>query len=67
MATIDSRTAPVPPRSSGPVNNNAQGWGVAGAVIVLALLANAFIFYVHKRTWKNPVDPTNVSAPAVAH
>ena len=66
MATTDS-TAPVTHRSTGPVNNNSQGWGVAAAVIVLAILVNAWIFWVHKSTWKNPVDPTNVSAPAAAH
>ena len=67
MATPASRPAPVAPASTGRVNNNSQGWGVAAAVIVLAIVVNAFIFWVHKSTWKNPVDPTNVSAPAAAH
>ena len=67
MATTDTRTAPATHASTGRVNNNSQGWGVAAAVIVLAIVANAFIFWVHKSTWKDPVDPTNVSAPAAAH
>ena len=66
MATTDSRTAHVTQRSTGRVNNNSQGWGIAGAVIMLAILVNAWIFWVHKSTWKNPVDPTNVTSPAAA-
>ena len=48
------------------VNNNAQGWGIAALVILLAIVTNAFIYVVHKRTFKAPTDPTNVTAPAEA-
>ena len=47
--------------STGRVNNNAQGWGVAAFIVVLAILSNIFIYSVHKKTWKNPVDPTYVN------
>ena len=46
------------------VNNTAQGWGIAGLVILLAIISNAFIYVVHKKTFKAPTDPTNVTAPA---
>ena len=56
--TRGARTA-----STGKVNNNAQGWGVAAFIVVLAILSNLFIYTVHKRTYKNPIDPTYVNAP----
>ena len=34
--------------------------------ISLAILANAFIYVVHKNTYKSPTDPTNVTAPQEA-
>ena len=48
------------------VNNTAQGWGIAGLVILLAIISNAFIYVVHKKTFKAPTDPTNVTAPATS-
>lgn len=40
-----------------PVNNNAQGWGVAAFIIVLALLLIAGAAYIHNETWCDPRDP----------
>ena len=52
---------------TGRVNNTAQGWGIAGLVIALAIAANAFIYLVHKATYKHPSDPTYITTPAAQH
>lgn len=49
------------------VNNNAQGWGIAGLVIALAIAANAFIYFVHKATYKHPTDPTYITGAPAQH
>ena len=50
--------------STGKVNNNAQGWGVVAFIVALAILSNLFIYTVHKRTYKPPIDPTYVDTPS---
>ena len=57
------QTTRVTSSSTGKVNNNAQGWGVAAFIVVLAILSNLFIYSVHKRTYKAPTDPTYVDTP----
>ena len=59
MAVQTTRVA----SSTGKVNNNAQGWGVAAFIVVLAIISNIFIYTVHKKTYKAPTDPTWVDAP----
>lgn len=41
----------------------SRGWGIAGLVVALAIVANAFIFFVHKQTYRDPRDPTAVRVP----
>ena len=61
--TSDNVVRPERVSSTDRVNNNAQGWGIAAFIVLLAILANAFIYVVHKNTYKSPNDPTNVTAP----
>ena len=41
----------------------SRGWGIAAGIVALAIVANAFIFYVHKQTYRHPGDPTAVRVP----
>lgn len=41
----------------------SRGWGIAAFVVALAIVTNAFIFYVHKQTYRHPTDPTTVNVP----
>jgi hypothetical protein len=48
------------------------GWPFAGGVILLAVLCIGIAFTVHKKTYKNPTDPTwhakgQRGAPATGH
>lgn len=54
-----------------PANTNG-GWPVAGGVILLAVICIATATYIHKKTYKNPTDPTwhakgQRGAPASGH
>ena len=40
-----------------PVNNNAQGWGVAAFILLLALLCIATAAWIHNETWCDPRNP----------
>jgi hypothetical protein len=41
-----------------PVRNNAQGWGVAAFIVVLALALTFTAHWIHERTYRSPTDPT---------
>lgn len=45
-------------------NANRKGWGVAGLVVLLAIVANVFIFWVHRSTFRDPADPMMRAAGA---
>jgi hypothetical protein len=45
------------------VNNNAQGWGVAAFITLLAILCAAGAWYIHTQTYRHPRYPT----PALEH
>ena len=40
-----------------PADTNG-GWPVAGGVVLLALVCILGATYIHKKTYKNPTDPT---------
>lgn len=40
-----------------PANING-GWPFAGGIILLALICIGFATYVHKKTYRDPTDPT---------
>jgi hypothetical protein len=40
-----------------PAHTN-DGWGAAAATVLLALVLIASATVIHKRTWKQPTDPT---------
>lgn len=40
-----------------PVNNNAQGWGMAAFIVLLALLCIAGATWMHYETYCDPRDP----------
>ena len=53
---------------SAPVRNNAQGWGVAAFIVLLALACTFGAWTLHKKTYRSPNDPsapvtTSESAP----
>ena len=48
-----------------PADNNA-GWGIAAAVVALAVACVIGAFVIHKRTFRDPADPTYISSLAVA-
>jgi hypothetical protein len=53
----------VPARTNG-------GWGAAAAIILLALVLIIGATVIHKRTWKQPSDPTYRAVgerPAAGH
>jgi hypothetical protein len=52
-----SQTEITAPRSTGPVNTS-QGWGIASAVVGLAIGFAAFAWYYHNQTYRHPTDPT---------
>lgn len=43
-----------------------KGWGIAALVILLAIVSNLFIFWVHKSTYRHPADPMMRAAGAPA-
>jgi hypothetical protein len=54
-----------------PANTNA-GWPFAGGVILLAIVCIVSAYAVHKKTYKQPTDPTwhakgQRGAPATGH
>jgi len=51
-----------------PANTNG-GWGAIGFVIFLVIVCIATATYIHKKTWKNPADPTyeGIRTEAVEH
>lgn len=40
-----------------PVNNNAQGWGFAALIVLLAIVCATAAWWIHTETWCNPRDP----------
>jgi hypothetical protein len=40
-----------------PVNNNAQGWGVAAFIVALAIACTLGAWTLHKQTYRSPNDP----------
>ena len=50
-------------QTTGEAVPTARGWGIAAFVVALAIVANAFIFYVHTQTYRHPTDPTAVNVP----
>lgn len=41
-----------------PVSHNT-GWGVIALVIALAIVVNAWSFWVHKNSYRNPIHPSS--------
>jgi hypothetical protein len=58
---IDRNDVAVARAERAPVNNNAQGWGVAAFIVALALACTFTAYYIHEKTYRSPNDP---SAPA---
>lgn len=50
-----------------PVNNNKQGWGVAGFIVVLALATAFTAWTIHKRTYVHPRSPISTLGAPAAH
>jgi hypothetical protein len=42
---------------SAPVRNNAQGWVMAAAIVLLALALTATAHWIHEQTFRSPNDP----------
>ena len=53
----------VPERYVAP-HNNAQGWGIAALVVLLALVCAFSAFTIHKRTYRDPTNPLGESRTA---
>ena len=54
---IDRNEAGAARAEHAPVNNNAQGWGVAAFIVALALACTFTAYYIHKTTFRSPNDP----------
>ena len=55
-----------------PVNNNAQGWGFAAFIVLLAVLCIAGAAWIHDATYCDPRDPmcvehTDAAGTAAEH
>ena len=40
-----------------PVRNNAQGWVMATAIVLLALALTVTAHWIHEKTFRSPNDP----------
>jgi hypothetical protein len=47
-----------------PPNNNAQGWGIAALIVLLALVCAFSAFTIHNRTYRDPTNPLGDSRAA---
>jgi hypothetical protein len=47
-----------------PPNNNAQGWGMAALIVLLALVCAFSAFTIHNRTYRDPTNPLGESRAA---
>lgn len=54
---MDRNDAAVARGESAPVNNNAQGWGAASVIVLLALALTFGAWTLHKETYRSPNDP----------
>lgn len=54
---MDRNDVAVARGESAPVNNNAQGWGVAAFIVVLAIACTFGAWTLHKETYRSPNDP----------
>lgn len=44
------------------VSPSSQGWGVAAAIIILAIVANTIVYRIHKATYLKPDAPAAATA-----
>ena len=44
------------------VRPSSQGWGVAAAIIILAIVANTMAYRIHQATYLAPDAPTEAAA-----
>ena len=45
-----------------PVRPSSQGWGVAAAIIILAIVANTMAYRIHQATYLMPDAPKATAA-----
>jgi hypothetical protein len=60
---VDRTHGNAPARYVAP-NNNAQGWGIAALIVLLALVCAFSAFTIHKRTYRDPTNPLGESRAA---
>ena len=57
MDRIDRNETAVARGEGKPVRNNAQGWGVATFITLLALACAIGAWWLHTQTYRSPNDP----------
>lgn len=57
MVHIDRNEAGAATGEQKPVRNNAQGWGVATFIVLLAIALTAGAWWLHTETYRHPNDP----------
>ena len=68
MVHIDRNEAGAARGEEKPVRNNAQGWGVAAFIVLLAVGLTAGAWWLHTETYEHPRNPgVPVAAEAPAH
>lgn len=54
---MDRNVVVVARAEDAPVRNNAQGWVVASAIVLLALALTFTAHWIHEKTYRSPNDP----------